>query len=254
MKRNIFASIIILAVLLGVSAPALAAGIPREVSETAAIWLSGEKKVTADIVKFSQQYDLALPPALLWAGGAAVLLTAVILTVWLVRKYTKGRGGFRRGLPLEQYAAAYGDRLSARSIVSLAMPLALDVRDRHMRGELCPELSPNTVMVTKKGCVFRRTRPDDGFVPQRFVAAECLGRAPAGIDSDIASFCAVLDYFVSAIPEPGAEEAAVRAVIQKGRLDRADRYATMQELIYALAPLNTGISPEFFKKAAPPPA
>jgi hypothetical protein len=145
----------------------------------------------------------------------------------------------KKAVPLDEFLRANAARLNLYLITSLMMPLALYIRDRHLRGELCLRLSPKYIKVAEKGCVFNDRLQDDGFAQQRFLSPEQLNHSTAGIASDIYSFCAVLYYMLPKPVDGSADTAAWKAVVDKGLSpEPAERYASMQELIYALSPYN----------------
>jgi outer membrane protein assembly factor BamD (BamD/ComL family) len=197
-------------------------------------------------------------PASVWviiAAAAAAVIAAVLIVIIKKRKRSnkKDAADFRGGLPLETYLERYSGRLNPESVTSLMMTLARALRDRHLQGELHLKLSPKYVAVTAKGCVLDDRRADDGFSRQRFMAPEQLTNELAGVYTDVYSFCAIMDYMLSKAAQaddasPGS--AVWRTVIEKGMAaDPKERYASMQDLIYALSPFNTGITNDLFTAA-----
>lgn len=189
----------------------------------------------------------------LGAGGVLIL---VAVFFFLRRRKKAGHrvsASFKKGVPLEHYLESFPDKLNPKTVTSLMMPAALMLRDKHLRGELSLKLSPKYIHVTYKGCTISDHCEDDGFVQERFLAPEQLSHRAAGIYSDIYAFCAIMQYMLSkaSLMTGAGELDDWLAVVEKGMAEVSeDRYASMQELIYALSPFNSGITRELFECSA----
>ena len=148
-------------------------------------------------------------------------------------------------LPLTTYLGLLTQPLGASGVVALLMPAALQLRDMHNSGLVFQNLCPACVVVAKDGC---RLEKREGTPTEEFLAPERRGGAFAGVQSDIYAFCALLLYTARAADSPAGESLALlESAAKKGLADSPeDRYASMQELIYALSPLN-GALPEAAK-------
>ena len=150
-------------------------------------------------------------------------------------------------LPLIDYLSAV-DMLSANSLVSLLMPVILSIRDMHNRGIVFLKLSPSRIFVNKEGFLIRNS---DDQPTDEFISPEQRKGSFAGIKSDIYSVCAILRFIInkaeSKISVSGNDNSnenrvLLNSIISKGLSENSeDRYSDMQELLYALAPFNTGI-------------
>jgi serine/threonine protein kinase len=129
--------------------------------------------------------------------------------------------------------------LDVSTAVSLLMPGALQLRDKHQQGEVYLKISPDNLLVTPKGCIISPKASGAGFLNERFAAPEQLEGRYTGIKSDIYSFMAVLSYAIS--DEALAAAPNLALIIAKGMsTDPEQRYASMQDVIFTLSPFNTG--------------
>lgn len=139
--------------------------------------------------------------------------------------------------PLAQFLRRNRDSLKAGDVIGLLIPVATWLRDKHEQGGVFLRLFPGCLSVTPKGCIVRESSdiPSDDFVAPE----QKLSRYP-GIRADIFAYCAVLRYAVNQISDDCIDE--LSEVIAKGLNENpGERFNSMQELIYALAPFTTGI-------------
>lgn len=148
-------------------------------------------------------------------------------------------------LPLTTYLGLLTQPLDASGVVTLLMPAALQLRDMHNSGLVFQNLCPACVTVTTAGC---RLEKREGVPTEEFLSPERRGGAFAGVKSDIYAFCALLLHVARAAGSPAGESLTLlESAAKKGLAELPeDRYASMQELIYALSPLN-GALPEAAK-------
>ena len=181
---------------------------------------------------------------------------AFVVLVWLSTKRLMRK--HRKPLMLSEYLSALNAPLSCSAAVSLLMPIALNLKSKHDSGSVSLRIFPASIGVTEAGCVLfeNNDRPTE-----RFLSPEQRKGSFAGIAADIFAFCAVLDYMLEVRlqkheeEENDAESKEMRRIIKKGLAGKTTaRYSSIQELIFDLAPLNTGISAEallpFSKRSA----
>jgi hypothetical protein len=168
------------------------------------------------------------------AGGVIILLAVAFMIKKHIRRkkpdsrvsYKKSgdRLNLKRGIPLEIYLEHFSDKLNPKSITSLMMPVALSLRDKHLRGELSLRLSPKYLKVTEKGCVIDKNIKDDGFVQQRFLSPEQLSHTTAGVYSDIYAYCAIMEYMLSRVEvaEESTETEVWKTLLEKRHVARSD--------------------------------
>ena len=138
--------------------------------------------------------------------------------------------------------------------VSLLMPVAAELRRLHETGNAYPGVSPDSVVIN--GGKASLLPPDEGRTRKAApgcIPPECRGGGNPGVKADIYSFCAVLRFAFTgrepaetpaeaedaSVPE-GAYAALLRITARGMEPEPEARYASMQELIYALIPFNTG--------------
>lgn len=203
-----------------------------------------------ELMSLVKTYDLfKIPKAasyLFLSVLIGLIAIAMVVCAWFFRK----RINFKKREPLilSEYLTALETPLDCCSAVSLLMPIALNLKSKHDAGTISLHIFPAGIGVTESGCVLLENNDKP---TERFLAPEQRKGTFAGIPADMYAFCAVLDFMLEARLQKfensgdDAECNEVRRIIKKGLAEKASsRYASMQELIFDLAPLNRGISAE----------
>ena len=196
-------------------------------------------------------------PWYLWGViGLAGLAVIAVITVILPKKIRSKS----KALPLDAYLQRLNRRLDPACAVSMMMPLALQIRDKHNQGAVYLKLFPAHIIVDKSGCKLNPATAQDTFLYPEFASPEQLQGKLSGPRSDTYSFCALLRYMICKSPqavvvdnadfapdnqqaEEPAELAALNEILDKGMAeDPSRRFASMQELILELSPFNRGIA------------
>lgn len=208
-----------------------------------------------------------------WIYAIGLVVIALIASViFFIRRNKKGnrRGNMNQNiLSIDDFIKILDRPLSEHDIVSLMMPLAIELRDKHDQGLLYLKLSPQKLIITREGIRINPTLVMDEFVQQKFLAPEQLCNRPVSPQTDIYSFCAVLQTLFSftskessenildpvenqiAKREFGHDETQVNTIvenvlpriIQKGMQEEPDsRFHSFQDLIFEMAGLNLGVS------------
>lgn len=208
----------------------------------------------------------------------AILFVAYTLCVIFIRKRknkSKKTQKQQTSISFNEYIETAKDKLNYSDIATVLMPLAIELRDKHNAGALCLKLHPISVLVDAKGARFNTSFSDDGYQRIDYLAPEQLNGGRVSHKTDIFAFCALMNFAVSFLKkenderrpqEPDKEdrnfaeditadhikeertevpqeenEKAFLEIIKKGMArDPNERFANMQELIFALAPFNTG--------------
>ena len=195
-----------------------------------------------------------LPENMLLYVGIAVSAILIFSVVLIVRK-KRMKKQKERSVTLRQYVQTNG-ALPHETAVSLLMPVAVQIRNLHHDGRVHLQISPDTIFVSKDGTAINNPSQEesDRYVTG-FASPEIYSGRNAGNLSDIYSFCAVLSYTTTSVvpknalernsdmPDSVMEEAndAFCAIVQQGMsCVPQNRFATMQDLIYRLAPYNIG--------------
>ena len=212
----------------------------------------------------------------LWLGfGILAAVGFIVLIFYLKRKKRKKpkyKFGVKNEITLDSYVEKIGYPLDTESIVTLIMPVALELKDRHNQAEVYLQLAPNHIVIDQNGSHIRKLASDGSFQQTRFAAPEQLQGKYSGIKSDIYSLCAVMKYLytyssdtsemqfeknntkdLSKAPalEIEVKEKLFLEIIAKGMQEEPEmRYASMQELIFALSSFNLGAREAFLPKSA----
>lgn len=188
-----------------------------------------------------------------WILYVGIVVAAVVigagLFLFLKSRQRSKKGTKTKGLLLAEYLSRLDSLIDANSIVSLLMPVIIELRDMHNRGTVYLKLSPSRLLVTKEGCSICSS---DGQPTDEFISPEQRRGSFAGIKTDIYGVCAILRYIINSNSkkaysvennEVDSNSIQLQHIIKKGLAENMDeRFSNMQELLYALAPFNTGIS------------
>lgn len=198
------------------------------------------------------QIDTKEMPATNWILYVSIAVAILVISVGLFFYVNKRKPQKRRkakGLLLVDYLSSLDSQIDANSIVSLLMPVIIELRDMHNRGTVYLKISPSRLLVTKEGCSICSS---DGQPTDEFISPEQRRGSFAGIKTDIYGVCAILRYITNLNSkkaysnennEVDANSIQLQEIINKGLAENMDdRFSDMQELLYALAPFNTGIS------------
>ncbi|MDD4311836.1 MAG: trypsin-like peptidase domain-containing protein [Eubacteriales bacterium] len=208
-----------------------------------------------ELIKLIKTYNLFDPSqtisALLLVAITTCGLVLILASVWLFVRWFQKKNIKR--MPLPAYLARRTTPLDCNTAVSLLMPLALYLKNKHDAGSVSLRLFPGNIIVTSDGCRLADSRDNS---TERFLSPEQRKGSFSGIPADIYSFCAVLDYMlektfqsIAVEDEKPDEYIEIRRIIGKGLSKQpTSRYVSMQELIFDLAPLNTGISVDFVER------
>ena len=191
-----------------------------------------------------------------WIAYILIALAVIIimfLIIFMIKIRKRSKKGTSKELKLNAYLEKLKGPLDAHSVVSLVMPIMLQLRDMHNNGNVYLGLSPMKISVSRNGCKLQELNSfSSNFSPDEFAAPEQRKGALTGIKADIYSVCALLRYLVGYKNETFSEEnilnsnevlLALNNIIDKGLSDNPDeRFSNMQELILALSPFNSGIS------------
>lgn len=139
--------------------------------------------------------------------------------------------------PLAQFLSCNRNSLKVGDVIGLLLPVAAWLGSKHRQGDVFLRLYPGCLRVTQNGCIVIENSdvPSDNFVaPEQILSRYSMIRA------DIFEFCAVLRYALNQISDDDIGK--LSDVMAKGlNEDPNERFNSMQELIYALLPFNTGI-------------
>ena len=188
----------------------------------------------------------ALPAVLIVTAALIAAAAAFYLFVYRKRRPAPARENrpFRlavrktaraQKLPLERYYRQNQNAFTPETTVSLLMPVLLALRNAHQEGTLCLKLSPDVISVQNGKAALDTKALEASRLTLQFAAPEQLVGQRGTPQTDIFAACAVLRYLTQ------SDEPAFAAILEKGmREDPAERYGSMQALIYALTPYNTG--------------
>lgn len=206
---------------------------------------------SVELLKFLEKNnlrDINLPPSNLpgWLAwvliGAAIAAAVVLLIVFRpkIEAYIKTK----RAIPLNEFVKKLESPINANTAVSLLMPVIIQLQEMHNKGIVYLKLSPSNIKVTGKGGELRKT---ESMPTDEFCAPEMLKGGFAGIKADIYGICAILRYLIGNAAEKDLDKAVSEkefgSILAKGLSENpADRFNTVQDLIYALSPFNIGIS------------
>ena len=204
---------------------------------------------------------------------AAVLIVLAVVTVLSVLHKKRVRNMKKNAAKkvttetLLQFINRNGPFTSFKQAVSALMPIAIELKELHNNGKAYLELSPEHIIISDNKAKLspisgvEANQYSSGYTPPEIYRGKNSGSA-----SDIYSFCAVMRYAITGIPPENAlsrlealqsgedessvghaddlidmgEIALIDSILNKGmELDAADRYQTVQELIYLLMPYNT---------------
>ena len=137
----------------------------------------------------------------LFTGIAAIsTILAVIIIIVKRRKHTKSANTAKkrsRQQTLEDYLKDFAYPVDSVTAVSMIMPLALALRDKHNQGAVFLKLSPRNVLVTRQGCVLNTDTADYSFLYPGFTSPEQMQSRMPSIQSDIYSLCALFKLYGS---------------------------------------------------------
>ena len=179
---------------------------------------------------------------------AAVCVTALVL---LRKRKGKpaGKPGKRTGT-LGAYMKEYPQGLGIGGAVALLLPVAVQLRKLHNDGKLHLQLCPENIRVGPEGAYLKDSSGQEtGRFNNGFAAPEVYRGAGFGITSAVYSFGAVLYYAATGRSPANSlqQEALERDLAQLDNADfaallrrtmapgAADRFQSMQELIYGMA-------------------
>lgn len=198
------------------------------------------------------------------ATAAVVILSAIALTLILAKRHGKRMEKSNpatkySSLPLIECIKKWPININSTDVVSILMPLATQLRDMHLDGILYLKLSPHVLNATAEGVVLSDSIISD-FTIAEFASPEQLSARTASVRSDIYAFFRVMDYIKNinkkrsevdtdtALPvsTETQETILLEKIILRGLSTDADaRFSSMQDVIYALAPLNHAIPQEY---------
>ena len=148
-----------------------------------------------------------------------------------VRKTTRAQR-----LSLEQYYRQNQNAFTPEATVSLLMPVLLALRNAHQEGTLCLKLSPDVISVQNGKAALDTKALETSRLTLQFAAPEQLVGQRGTPQTDIFAACAVLRYLTQ------SDDPAFAAILEKGmREDPAERYGSMQALIYALTAIANAV-------------
>ena len=185
-----------------------------------------------------------------------IVLTAIAILVMALKGKGKRAGKKKAEMPLFEYVSMLTEPLSDADIVTMLMPVAKELREKHAEGLVHAGISSHSIIASKKGCLIDPKYRQGAFVASEFVAPEQQSGKGASVKTDVYSFCRLLEYMrragvkdtplldneeplddtISVTPK---DESVLSEVIHKGTREAAeDRFSSMQDIIYALAGLN----------------
>ena len=196
---------------------------------------------------------------------AAVILLVVITFLIVLRKSKvkkKSKKQEMNSKTLLQYIGSNGPFQSLEKAVSVLIPIAIELKELHNKGKAYLELSPEHIIISDNKA---RLTPISGMEANKYSSGytppEIYRGKNSGAASDIYSFCAVLRYAITGVQPENAlsrmetlvsadeektdtidasETNQFYSIMEKGmEIDAANRYQTMQELVYLLMPFNT---------------
>ena len=179
---------------------------------------------------------------LLPAIGGAVLLTACLFLLIKRGGSKKTVRGPKKAQTLEAYLSGLTRSLTPQEAVSLLMPVFITVRDQNQAGRLLQKLSPLNIVIKGQAASLDLNRLAQSPLTLQFAAPEQKETGTASQTTDIYALSTILSTMIQprAVGELSTADAAFLAILEKGMAARPeDRYPSMQELIFALAPYNT---------------
>lgn len=186
-----------------------------------------------------------------WTFVSAAILAAGLIVIMLIivknRKRTRASKSSPRisSYSLNDYLNRLDNCLSCDDIVSLLVPVAKDMRDKHADGSLLLHLVPESISVNDSGCFINHS--SNIYSKPQFTAPEQISKGIATIKTDVYSFCKLMDYLFqygrvnNETLEASDSEKLFHKIIDKGtKVDPEERYPSMQEVLFDLAALNAG--------------
>ncbi|MGI6665018.1 MAG: trypsin-like peptidase domain-containing protein [Christensenellaceae bacterium] len=194
------------------------------------------------------QEGISIPIIIACIAGGLILLTLLAFLIYNIiakKKKTKQQSTDSEiKMPLLTYLSAMPGPLNISSIVSLMLPAAREVLNAHDDGTIIGNLSPARIML-KEASAFLA---NETILPQyEFMAPEQQAGALPTMQSDIYAFSGLLSFIYSygkADFSLNPEHPFDKLLIKGLAYTPEECFASMQELIYALAPFNHGLMPE----------
>lgn len=216
-----------------------------------------------EVKQFLNDYGIKLPFQVeknVWVI-LAVLVTAFVAGMFfVVRKKAKHTTlGIIKNISMRTYMEKHPNGLGVFGAVDLLFPVAVQLRDLHSVGSCHLQISPDTIIIGKKGAYLKKATTEEFLrYTNGYAAPEVYKGNPASIFADIYSFSALLHYAaIGKHPEnamsreeepnekifiPNVDE-DFQSLIDKGlALDAVSRFASMQELIVRLLPFKSNPS------------
>ena len=232
-----------------------------------------EENSTADVAitptlinQADSYFDKSIP--IYWIIICIAILAIGIITTILLLALRRKRNKHLEAptktitLKLDDYLNCLSGSLSCEDVVSLLIPVAKEMRDKHADGSLLIHITPDMICVNESGGFIAQSS-DSSFSKPQFAAPEQISQGIANTKTDLYSFCKLMDYmFQYGRAESSNEEAQTEdhqgvlhselifnQIIKKGTMVNPDeRYLSMQELLYEMAALNVGSISEDAKK------
>lgn len=249
--------------VIGVNTYGVSSGIFGAISSASVLEFLKEKDLVGivSLNKTTNQSAKGSSERVVWlvwpfvALGIIVMTAIAILVMALKGKGTRA-GKKKTEMPLFEYVSMLTEPLSDADIVTMLMPVAKELREKHGEGLVHASISSHSIIASKKGCRIDPKYRQGAFVATEFVAPEQQSGKGASVKTDVYSFCRLLEYMRRAgvkdtalldsedpsdntISVTHQDESVLSEVIHQGTSEAAeDRFSSMQDIIYALAGLN----------------
>lgn len=185
------------------------------------------------------------PRSFSWIILVAAILALAASLFFLIRTIKKNKAH-----SLDAFLRQSKRVLMPDEAVSLLMPVILATRDLHQQGQLLLKLSPENIVIKNGKALIDHNALASSHLAVQFATPEQLEGARCSASTDIYALCSILNYMTAVTASDGNQanpslpvtvDSDFVAILQKGLVkDPADRYQTVQELISALTPYNTG--------------